>query len=197
MPPAGEWRTWLIMAGRGFGKTRAGSELIRARADFDPGVRIALVAASLGEARAVMVEGEAGLLAVCPPRRRPTYEPSLRRLTWPNGAQATLYSAAEPESLRGPQHSHACCPGTKGAVPQRSPRPNRHPVAPKRSRPCERPARIGRGRRLLAHRRLTQRSLDRSRRCHRDLPGRSVAVRQAPARHARVRPPDGPVRALC
>ncbi len=109
MPPVGEWRTWLIMAGRGFGKTRAGSEWIRARADFDPGVRIALVAASLGEARAVMVEGEAGLLAVCPPRRRPTYEPSLRRLTWPNGAQATLYSAAEPESLRGPQHSHAWC----------------------------------------------------------------------------------------
>jgi len=90
MPPAGEWRTWLIMAGRGFGKNRAGSEWLRARADFDPGVRIALVAASLGEARAVMVEGEAGLLAVCPPRRRPTYEPSLRRLTWPNGAQATL-----------------------------------------------------------------------------------------------------------
>jgi phage terminase large subunit-like protein len=109
MPPAGEWRTWLIMAGRGFGKTRAGSEWIRAQADFDPGARIALVAASLGEARAVMVEGEAGLLAVCPPRRRPVYEPSLRRLSWPNGAQATLYSAGEPESLRGPQHSHAWC----------------------------------------------------------------------------------------
>jgi phage terminase large subunit-like protein len=109
MPPAGEWRTWLIMAGRGFGKTRAGSEWIRACADADPGARIALVAASLGEARAVMVEGEAGLLSVCPPRLRPVYEPSLRRLSWPNGAQATLYSAGEPESLRGPQHSHAWC----------------------------------------------------------------------------------------
>jgi phage terminase large subunit-like protein len=109
MPPAGDWRTWLIMAGRGFGKTRAGAEWIRATADCDPGARIALVAASLGEARAVMVEGEAGLLAVCPPRGRPVYEPSLRRLSWPNGAQATLYSAGEPESLRGPQHSHAWC----------------------------------------------------------------------------------------
>jgi phage terminase large subunit-like protein len=107
--PAGTWRTWLIMAGRGFGKTRAGAEWIRERAETDPGARIALVAASLGEARAVMVEGEAGLLAIGQPELRPTFEPSLRRLSWPNGAQATLYSAGEPESLRGPQHSHAWC----------------------------------------------------------------------------------------
>lgn len=97
------------MAGRGFGKTRAGAEWTRAIADAEPNARIALVAASLGEARAVMVEGESGLLAVCPPRRRPVFEPSLRRLSWPNGAQAILYSAGEPESLRGPQHSHAWC----------------------------------------------------------------------------------------
>ena len=109
LPPEGDWRVWLIMAGRGFGKTRAGAEWVREIAAADPTARIALVGASLGEARAVMVEGESGLLAISPPRRRPSYEPSLRRVTWPNGAQATLYSAGEPESLRGPQHSHAWC----------------------------------------------------------------------------------------
>ena len=107
--PAGDWRVWLILAGRGFGKTRAGSEWVREQAEADPGARIALVAASLGEARSVMIEGDSGLLAVSAPDRVPAYEPSLRRLTWPNGAQATLYSAGEPESLRGPQHSHAWC----------------------------------------------------------------------------------------
>jgi phage terminase large subunit-like protein len=109
LPPPGDWRTWLVMAGRGFGKTRAGSEWVRGLADADPSARIALVAASLGEARAIMVEGESGLLAVCPDSHFPTFEPSLKRLTWPNGAQATLYSALEPESLRGPQNSHAWC----------------------------------------------------------------------------------------
>ena len=109
MPPPGDWRTWLIMAGRGFGKTRAGAEWVRAAAEADPAARIALVTSSLGEARGVMVESESGLLAVGPPHRRPTFEPSLRRLTWRNGAQATLYSAGEPEALRGPQHSHAWC----------------------------------------------------------------------------------------
>jgi len=109
LPPEGEaWRIWLILAGRGFGKTRAGSEWVR-EAAADPAARIALIGASLQEARAVMVEGESGVMAVCPPRRRPKFEPSLRRLTWPNGAQAMLYSALEPESLRGPQHSHAWC----------------------------------------------------------------------------------------
>ncbi|MGH6786801.1 MAG: DNA-packaging protein [Novosphingobium sp.] len=107
--PRGDWRTWLVLAGRGFGKTRAGAEWVRAVAEADPSARIALVGASLGEVRAVMVEGESGLLAVAPPDRMPDFEPSLRRLTWPNGALATLYSAGEPESLRGPQHSHAWC----------------------------------------------------------------------------------------
>lgn len=109
LPPDGDWRTWLIMAGRGFGKTRAGAEWVRALADAEPDARIALVGATLPEVRAVMVEGESGLLSICPPRRRPAFEPSLRRITWPNGAQALLYSAGEPESLRGPQHSHAWC----------------------------------------------------------------------------------------
>ena len=109
LPPPGDWRTWLIMAGRGFGKTRAGAEWVRAVAESDPAARIALVGASLPEARAVMVEGESGLLATAPARRRPLFEPSLRRVTWPNGAQAHLFSAQEPETLRGPQHSHAWC----------------------------------------------------------------------------------------
>jgi len=125
--PPGNWRIWLIMAGRGFGKTRAGSEWVREIAGTDPEARIALIGASLGEARAVMVEGESGLLSICPPRRRPKFEPSLRRLTWPNGAQATLYSAGEPESLRGPQHSHACRAGPERGPCQRSPRPDRCP----------------------------------------------------------------------
>ncbi|HCF24621.1 MAG TPA: ATP-binding protein [Novosphingobium sp.] len=109
LPPNGEWQGWLIMAGRGFGKTRAGAEWIRAIAEKDPTARIALVAASLGEARSVMVEGQSGLLAVAPRGKRPRFEPSRRLLTWPGGAQATLFSAGEPESLRGPQHSHAWC----------------------------------------------------------------------------------------
>lgn len=109
LPPDGDWRTWLVMAGRGFGKTRAGAEWVRAVAETDGEARIALVAATLGEARGVMVEGESGLLACCPPHNRPVYEPSLRRVTFANGAQAFLYGANEPESLRGPQHSHAWC----------------------------------------------------------------------------------------
>lgn len=108
-PPSGHWTTWLIMAGRGFGKTRAGAEWVRFIAEELPTARIALVAASLGEARAIMVEGDSGLLAIAPPANRPRFEPSRRLLTWPNGAQAMLYSAGEPDSLRGPQHSHAWC----------------------------------------------------------------------------------------
>ena len=109
LPPEGDWSVWLILAGRGFGKTRAGAEWVRRVTELDPEARIALIGASLGEARAVMVEGESGILAISPTGRVPTFEPSLRRLTWPNGAQATLYSAGEPESLRGPQNSHAWC----------------------------------------------------------------------------------------
>ncbi len=109
LAPSGDWRTWLVCAGRGFGKTRAGAEWVRVLASRNPAARIALVGASLAEARAVMVEGESGILACHPPDRRPLYEPSLRKLSWPGGAQAFLYSAAEPESLRGPQHSHGWC----------------------------------------------------------------------------------------
>jgi len=107
--PHGDWRIWLVMAGRGFGKTRLGAEWVREQAEADPDARIALVAASLHEARSVMVEGESGLLSIGAPWRRPIYESSVRRLVWPNGAQAFLFSAGEPDSLRGPQHSHAWC----------------------------------------------------------------------------------------
>ena len=113
-PPEGDWRVWLVMAGRGFGKTRAGAEWVRCVAEADPAARIALVGASLGEVRSVMVEGESGLLACCPTELGAAYEPSLRRVSFANGAQALLYSSAEADSLRGPQHSHAPRPGAEG-----------------------------------------------------------------------------------
>ncbi|HEX8239053.1 MAG TPA: terminase family protein [Allosphingosinicella sp.] len=103
------WRTWLVLAGRGFGKTRMGAEWVRRMAKTDGRVRIALVAATLAEARAVMVEGDSGILAVCPDDERPVWEPSLGRLRFPGGARAQIFSAAEPDSLRGPQHHYAWC----------------------------------------------------------------------------------------
>ena len=102
--PEGDWRIWLAMAGRGFGKTRMGAEWVRERAEADGRLRIALVGATMAEARNVMVEGESGLLAIATNGMPVVWEPSLKRLTWANGAVAQLYSAAEPESLRGPQH---------------------------------------------------------------------------------------------
>jgi predicted phage terminase large subunit-like protein len=109
LPPDGDWRVWLLLAGRGFGKTRTGAELIRAQAMALAARRLALVAPTAGDARDIMVEGESGILAISPPWERPRYEPSKRRLTWPNGAIATLFSADEPERLRGPQHDAAWC----------------------------------------------------------------------------------------
>ena len=109
LPPEKAWRTWLICAGRGFGKTRAGAEWVRDVARHDGRARIALVGASLQEVRTVMVEGDSGVLAASPGALAPHYESSLRKLTWENGAEAYLYSAGEPDSLRGPQHSHAWC----------------------------------------------------------------------------------------
>ncbi len=105
LAPPGDWSTWLLLAGRGFGKTRTGAEWVRGEKERIR--RVALVAPTAGDARDVMVEGESGLLAISPPWDRPIYEPSKRRLTWPNGAQAALYSAEEPERLRGPQHGAA------------------------------------------------------------------------------------------
>ena len=106
LAPEGSWRIWLMMAGRGFGKTRAGAEWVRRIAENDGAARIALVGATLGEARSVMVEGPSGLLSIAPWWNRPIFSPALRRLVWPNGAMALLFGAADPESLRGPQFSH-------------------------------------------------------------------------------------------
>lgn len=104
LPPPGLWRAWLILAGRGWGKTRTGAETVRAWAEA--GVSpIALVGRTAADVRDVMVEGPAGVLAISPAWFRPIYEPSKRRLTWPNGATATTFSADEPDLLRGPQHA--------------------------------------------------------------------------------------------
>jgi phage terminase large subunit-like protein len=106
--PDGQWwRYWLVVAGRGFGKTKLGAQWITARAEADPRERIALVGETSADARDVMVEGESGLIECAPPWFKPKYEPSKRRLTWPNGARATTYSAEEPDQLRGPQHTCA------------------------------------------------------------------------------------------
>lgn len=107
LPPAGDWRTWFIRTGRGWGKTRTAAEWVRDQVANHGRKRIALVAATAADARDVMVEGESGLLACYPDDERPLYEPSKRRITWPNGAIATTYSADEPERLRGPQHDAA------------------------------------------------------------------------------------------
>lgn len=108
LPPVGEWLVWLILAGRGFGKTRTGAETVRAWAREHPGCRIALVARTAADVRDVMVEGESGIMNLPgDPDFRPTYEPSKRRITWPNGSQATTFSADEPAALRGPQHHFA------------------------------------------------------------------------------------------
>jgi phage terminase large subunit-like protein len=109
LPPPGDWSTWLILAGRGTGKTRTGAEWTRGLAEAAGVPRLALVGPTAADVRDTMVEGESGLLAICPNSNRPTYEPSKRRLTWPNGVQATLFSSEEPERLRGPQFGAAWC----------------------------------------------------------------------------------------
>ncbi len=108
LEPLGDWTFWLVKAGRGFGKTRTGAEWIRKKAGqgFN---RIGLVAPTAADCRDIMIEGESGILAVSPPWNRPLYEPSKRRLTWPNGIIATTYSAEEPDRLRGPQHEILWC----------------------------------------------------------------------------------------
>ena len=108
-PPPGTWNTWLLLAGRGYGKTRTGAETVRDWVETQGARRLALVARTAADARDVMVEGESGLLAISPPWNRPLYEPSKRRLTWPNGALATLFSAEKPDMLRGPQYDRAWC----------------------------------------------------------------------------------------
>ena len=107
LAPEGEWFIWLLRSGRGFGKTRTGAEFVRQRVR-EGYRRIALVGQTKGDVRDTMIEvGESALLNVCPPWDRPVYEPSKRRVTWPNGAMAIAYSGDEPDQLRGPQHDTA------------------------------------------------------------------------------------------
>jgi len=107
--PEGDWNIWIYLAGRGAGKTRAAAEWVREEAKYtNTGQRrFALVARTAADVRDVIVEGESGIMNVTPPSERPLYEPSKRRLTWPNGNTATCFTADEPDSLRGPQFSHA------------------------------------------------------------------------------------------
>lgn len=99
---------WLILAGRGFGKTRTGAETVRQWVE-EGYKRIALVAPTPADARDVMIQGESGLLNIYPEHKRPLYEPSKRKITFENGAIATVFSGANPEQLRGPQHDKAWC----------------------------------------------------------------------------------------
>lgn len=107
LPPSGDWLVWLIMTGRGWGKTRAAGEFVIREVKEGRAKRVALVAKTPADARDVMIEGESGLLNISPPWFKPEYEPSKRRLTWPNGAIATVYSSKEPDHLNGPQHDLA------------------------------------------------------------------------------------------
>ncbi|MEQ1887579.1 MAG: terminase family protein [Alphaproteobacteria bacterium] len=113
LAPDGKWVSWLLLGGRGAGKTRAGAEWVRAsvagKTPLGRGQRsrIALIGETIGSARDVMVEGESGILAISPAWARPKYEASKRRLIWPNGAQAQLFSAEDPDGLRGPQFDGA------------------------------------------------------------------------------------------
>ncbi len=101
------WNTWLVLAGRGFGKTRMGSEWIRQLARNFPGCRIALVAETAADGRDVMILGDSGLINCDPLLTEDSWSPTNRRLTWPNGSQAWVYNATQPDQLRGPQHHFA------------------------------------------------------------------------------------------
>ncbi len=113
MPPDGNWRSWVILGGRGAGKTRAGAEWVRSMVEgdlpLDEGAakRVALVGETFDQVRDVMVFGDSGILACSPPDRRPEWQATRRRLVWPNGAIAECYSASSPEGLRGPQFDAA------------------------------------------------------------------------------------------
>lgn len=107
LAPIGEWSTWLILSGRGWGKTRVGAEWIRQVANEHPGCRIALVAETAADARDVMIKGDSGLLSVDPNLNDDCWSPTNRCLSWPNGSKAWCYNATEPEQLRGPQHHYA------------------------------------------------------------------------------------------
>lgn len=104
LAPEGDWNTWVVLAGRGFGKTRLGSEWIRHLAHTYPGCRIALVAETAADARDVMIKGDSGLLACDPTLSEDSWSPTNRCLSWPNGSKAFTYNGTTPDQLRGPQH---------------------------------------------------------------------------------------------
>jgi phage terminase large subunit-like protein len=109
LPPEGDWTFWLLLAGRGFGKTKTGAEWVRAVAEKHPGCLIALIARTAADVRTTMLEGPSGLLSVSPPWFMPHHEASKCKLTWPNGSVALHFSAEEPKGLRGPQFNFAWC----------------------------------------------------------------------------------------
>ncbi len=113
LPPEGDWRTWVILGGRGAGKTRAGAEWVRTMVEGPSAAlqgvaqRVALVGETIEQAREVMIFGESGILATSPPALRPDWVAGRKMLQWENGATAQLFSAFDPESLRGPQFDAA------------------------------------------------------------------------------------------
>jgi phage terminase large subunit-like protein len=113
LPPAGDWRSWVVLGGRGAGKTRAGAEWVRAQVEGARPLmagrarRVALVGETYDQVRDVMVGGESGILACSPPDRRPRWVAGSRKLVWPNGAEAQAFSAHDPDGLRGPQFDAA------------------------------------------------------------------------------------------
>lgn len=107
--PVGVWFIWLILAGRGWGKTATGANFAIKMARMFPGSRGALVGATAGEVRDVMILGDSGIIAQSPPDFVPKYEPSKKRLTWPNRSYALCYTADEPNRLRGPNLAWAWC----------------------------------------------------------------------------------------
>ena len=108
-PPDRPWTAWILLAGRGFGKTRTGAEWVRSQVESGKAGRIALVARTPAEIRDTMIQGESGILSICPPWAMPEYESTKKKLTWPNGATAFLFSSYEPDQLRGPQFDAAWC----------------------------------------------------------------------------------------
>jgi len=113
LPPAGDWRSWVILGGRGAGKTRAGAEWVRSMTEgampLDAGRarRVALIGETFDQVRDVMIFGDSGILACSPPDRVPVWKAGERKLIWPNGAEAQAFSAHDPEGLRGPQFDAA------------------------------------------------------------------------------------------
>ena len=113
LPPEGDWKSWVVLGGRGAGKTRAGAEWVRAEVEGarprDPGRarRVALLGETIEQVREVMIFGDSGIMACVPPDRRPVWEATRKRLVWPNGAIAQVFSAHDPDGLRGPQFDAA------------------------------------------------------------------------------------------